>query len=110
MSEQKDSQFITGPGKVLAEGREALDLSREQTADVLNLSVRVIRAIEESDPEKLPDSVYVNGYIRSYAKLLGLAAQPLIDAWWAHHAKSQTAQMWRNCCRSLPIEASPSSR
>lgn len=89
MSEQKDSQFITGPGKVLAEGREALDLSREQTADVLNLSVRVIRAIEESDPEKLPDSVYVNGYIRSYAKLLGLAAQPLIDAWWAHHAKSQ---------------------
>jgi cytoskeletal protein RodZ len=31
--------------------------------------------------------VYVNGYIRSYAKLLGLAGQPLIDAWWAQHAE-----------------------
>ncbi len=85
MNQQQDSQTITGSGKVFAEGREALDLTREQTADILNLSVRVIRAIEESRPEQLPDSVYVNGYIRSYAKLLGLAAQPLIDAWWAPH-------------------------
>lgn len=85
MNQQQDSQTTTGSGKVFAEGREALDLTREQTADILNLSVRVIRAIEESRPDQLPDSVYVNGYIRSYAKLLGLAAQPLIDAWWAPH-------------------------
>jgi len=87
MSEQKASQTILGAGKVFAEGREALDLTREQTADILNLSVRVIRAIEESEPDKLPSSVYVNGYIRSYSKLLGLAAQPLIDAWWAQNAQ-----------------------
>jgi cytoskeleton protein RodZ len=87
MSEQKDSQTIVGAGKVFAEGREALDLTREQTADILNLSVRTVRALEESKPDQLPDKVYVNGYIRSYAKLLGLAAQPLIDAWWAQHAE-----------------------
>jgi cytoskeleton protein RodZ len=87
MSDQKDSQTIVGAGKVFAEGREALDLSRDQTADILNLSVRMVRALEESKPDQLPDKVYVNGYIRSYAKLLGLAAQPLIDAWWAQHAE-----------------------
>jgi cytoskeletal protein RodZ len=87
MSDQKDSQSIVGAGKVFAEGREALDLTREQTADILNLSVRMVRALEESKPDQLPDKVYVNGYIRSYAKLLGLAAQPLIDAWWAQHAE-----------------------
>lgn len=87
MNDEKDSLTITGTGKVFAEGREALNLTREQTADVLNLSVRVVRAIEESKPEQLPDRVYVNGYIRSYAKLLGLASQPLIDAWWAQHAE-----------------------
>ena len=86
MNEQKDSQTIQGAGKVFAEGREALDLTREQTADILNLSVRMVRALEESKPDQLPERVYVNGYIRSYAKLLGLASQPLIDAWWAQHS------------------------
>jgi cytoskeleton protein RodZ len=87
MSDQKDSQTIIGAGRVFAEGREALDLTREQTADILNLSVRMVRALEESKPDQLPEKVYVNGYIRSYAKLLGLASQPLIDAWWAQHSE-----------------------
>jgi cytoskeleton protein RodZ len=71
-------------------------MSREQAADVLNLPLRVVRAIEENDASKLPDRVYVNGYVRSYAKLLDLAAQPLIDAWWAQHAEQQT---------EVPVEA-----
>jgi cytoskeletal protein RodZ len=77
MSDQKDSQSIVGAGKVFAEGREALDLTREQTADILNLSVRMVRALEESKPDQLPDKVYVNGYIRSYAKLLGTGSSAL---------------------------------
>jgi cytoskeletal protein RodZ len=64
-------------------------MSREQMADVLNLPVRTILAIEENNPSVLPDAVYVNGYMRSYAKLLGLASQPLIDAWWAQHVENQ---------------------
>jgi len=85
MSDASDSQSLIGTGKVFAEGREALGMSREQLAGVLNLPVRTILAIEENNPSVLPDAVYVNGYMRSYAKLLGLASQPLIDAWWAQH-------------------------
>lgn len=96
MSEHQDEQSLSGAGQVLVQGRMALGVSREQAADVLNLPLRVVQAIEENDASKLPDSVYVNGYIRSYAKLLGLAAQPLIDAWWAQHAEQQT---------ELPVEA-----
>lgn len=89
MSDMRDSESLFGPGKVFAEGREALDLSREQMADVLNLPVRTILAIEENNPSALPDAVYVNGYMRSYSKLLGLASQPLIDAWWAQHVENK---------------------
>ena len=89
MSDTRDSESLFGPGKVFAEGREALDLSREQMADVLNLPVRTILAIEENNPSALPDAVYVNGYMRSYSKLLGLASQPLIDAWWAQHVENE---------------------
>lgn len=96
MSEHKDEQPLSGPGQVLVQGRTTLGMSREQAADVLNLPLRVVRAIEENDASKLPDRVYVNGYVRSYAKLLDLAAQPLIDAWWAQHAEQQT---------EVPVEA-----
>ena len=96
MNEHEDEQPLSGPGQVLVQGRTTLGMSREQAADVLNLPLRVVRAIEENDASKLPDRVYVNGYIRSYAKLLDLAAQPLIDAWWAQHAEQQT---------ELPVEA-----
>jgi cytoskeleton protein RodZ len=89
MNDKRDSEPLFGPGKVFAEGREAIDMSREQMADVLNLPVRTILAIEENNPSVLPDAVYVNGYMRSYAKLLGLASQPLIDAWWAQHVENQ---------------------
>jgi cytoskeleton protein RodZ len=76
----------SGPGQVFIDGREALGITQEQAADSLNLSVRAIKAIESDDANSLPDIVYVNGYIRSYAKLLGIASQPLIDAWRAQHA------------------------
>ena len=44
-----------GPGQVLAEARSALAISIEETAEILNLPVRVIKAIEENDADKLPD-------------------------------------------------------
>jgi hypothetical protein len=42
MNDKRDSESLFGPGKVFAEGREAIDMSREQMADVLNLPVRTI--------------------------------------------------------------------
>ena len=89
MSDTRDIESLFGPGRVFAEGREALDMSRSQMADVLNLPVRTIAAIEENNRGALPDAVYVNGYMRSYSKLLGLASQPLIDAWWAQHVENE---------------------
>ena len=86
---QTSSKMDGGAGQVFIDGREALGITQEQAADSLNLSVRAIKAIENDDADSLPDIVYVNGYIRSYAKLLGIASQPLIDAWRAQHVISK---------------------
>ena len=48
-------------------------------ADELNLSVSQIRTIELDQSEGLPEPTYVRGYIRSYAKLLGLDADKVLD-------------------------------
>ena len=86
---QTSSKMDGGAGQVFIHGREALGITQEQAADSLNLSVGAIKAIENDDADSLPDIVYVNGYIRSYAKLLGIASQPLIDAWRAQHVMSK---------------------
>jgi cytoskeletal protein RodZ len=86
---QTSSKMDGGAGRVFIDGREALGITQEQAADSLNLSVGAIKAIENDDADSLPDIVYVNGYIRSYAKLLGIASQPLIDAWRAQHVMSK---------------------
>lgn len=81
-----------GPGQVFIQAREALAITQAETADVLNLSVSVIRALENNDDSALPERVFVNGYIRSYAKLLGLAAEPLIQSWGAQFPDEMQSQ------------------
>jgi len=83
------SKMDGGPGQVFVDGRESLGMTPEQAAESLNLTVKAIRAIETDDAGSLPDIVYVNGYIRSYAKLLGIAPEPLIAAWRAQHAEPE---------------------
>jgi cytoskeleton protein RodZ len=94
MSIEKNTELqnAQGPGHVLVRAREALSITQAETADVLNLSVRVIKALENNDDTALPERVYVNGYIRSYAKLLGLAAEPLIQSWGAQFPDETQSQ------------------
>ena len=88
----KDLKQGQGPGLVFIQAREALSITQAETADVLNLTVSVIKALENNDDSSLPERVYVNGYIRSYAKLLGLAAEPLIQAWGAQFPDEMQSQ------------------
>jgi cytoskeleton protein RodZ len=101
-----------GPGQVFIQAREALAITQAETADVLNLSVSVIRALENNDDSALPERVYVNGYIRSYAKLLGLAADPLIQAWGAQfpdEMQSQRADQDEEEARNWSVVATDSA-
>ena len=105
----KDLGLGQGPGLVFTQAREALSITQAETADVLNLSVSVIKALESNDDSVLPERVYVNGYIRSYAKLLGLAAEPLIQAWGAQfpdEMQSQRADLDEEQARNWSVASS----
>ena len=106
--ENNDLDMGQGPGMVFTQAREALSITQAETADVLNLSVSVIKALEGNDDSSLPERVYVNGYIRSYAKLLGLAAEPLIQAWGAQfpdEMQSQRADLDEEQARNWSVAA-----
>ena len=75
-----DSSSIKGPmpGEVLREARRARDLSMQYIANQLRLGIDIIEALENDDYKNLPVAAFVQGYIRNYAALLGLNADPLI--------------------------------
>ena len=74
----------TGPGATVLARREALGLTRQDVADSLNLSVRVVEAIETEDWQRLPGPAFIRGYLRGYAKLLEIDAESLTGGFDAH--------------------------
>ena len=66
-------------GARLAAAREQERLSVGDMAARLRLHVKQVRAIESEDLAQLPEAAYVRGFVRSYARSLGLDPGPLID-------------------------------
>ncbi|VAW80952.1 hypothetical protein MNBD_GAMMA12-3599 [hydrothermal vent metagenome] len=69
----------TSPGEVLLEARRSRDISIEYIARQLRLTVVQIDAIENDDYTLLPATIFVQGYIRGYANILGLDSEPLVE-------------------------------
>lgn len=65
-------------GKTLREARERLGLSIADVSGQIKLAVRQIEALEAEDFKHLPEMPFVRGFVRSYAKILQLDAQPLL--------------------------------
>ncbi|MES2106252.1 MAG: RodZ domain-containing protein [Pseudomonadota bacterium] len=65
-------------GGQLAAARQQKSLSVQQVADQLKLSPRQIAALEANQFDALPKAVIVRGFVRSYAKLLRIDAEPIV--------------------------------
>ena len=70
---------VSGLGALLRSERENRGLSHEQLAQITRLRKRFLEALENEEWENLPPSVFVKGFIRSYAKALGLDEGKLLD-------------------------------
>ena len=72
-------ELDVGPGERLRSAREAISLSVEEVAARLHLDTRTISNLEADNYDELPAPTFVRGYLRSYARLLNIAAEPIID-------------------------------
>lgn len=68
-------------GGALRTAREKHGLAVQDVASNLKISSRQIEAIEADQFANLPESTIVRGFIRNYAKLLKIEAEPLLDAY-----------------------------
>jgi cytoskeleton protein RodZ len=78
VSEAVEQQAASGPGALLHEERRRQNLSLGDVSRQLKLSVRQVEALERDDYEMFGGQVFVHGFVRNYAKLLGLDPEPLL--------------------------------
>lgn len=81
--EENEPVTVQGPGARLKTIREAQELQLQRVAVLLHLSEKKLIALEADDYTELSGSVFVQGYIRNYARLLGIPSTPLLDAYQA---------------------------
>ncbi len=66
-------------GHLLRNARQEQNLTVEDVARQLRLSVQQIERIEKEDYDKLPGRVFLRGFVRNYANLLQLDPAPIIQ-------------------------------
>ncbi|MEB1529349.1 helix-turn-helix domain-containing protein [Xanthomonas sp. WHRI 7945] len=80
-----------GCGQHLREAREAAGLSIDDVGNRLRMPVHVVRALEEEQWQRLGAPVFVRGQLRSYARLLKVDLEPLLES--AHLAPVQPVEL-----------------
>ncbi|KAB7771825.1 RodZ domain-containing protein [Xanthomonas maliensis] len=68
-----------GCGQHLREAREAAGLSVDEVAGKLRMPTHVVRALEQEEWQRLGAPVFVRGQLRSYARLLQVDLEPLLQ-------------------------------
>ena len=77
---QDDSQ-AAGPGQLLRNAREQLGWTREQVASRIHLRLTLIAAIESDTYDKHTSHTFIRGYLRTYAKLVGIPDETILAAY-----------------------------
>lgn len=62
--------------------RKAVDVKFNEIQHITKISTSVLKAIEENRIEELPPDTYLKGFLRSYAKILQIDPQKVIDGYF----------------------------
>lgn len=76
-ADMAEPNTLRNPGETLREAREARSLSIAEVALELKISRQAVEHIEAGRFDRLPGDTFTRGYIRSYARLMGLDSNRL---------------------------------
>ena len=79
MGANENNAAATKPlGRMLADERERQGLSRLDVAQRLHMSAYQVEALESGDYQRLPKGTFLRGFVRNYAKILGMPADAVL--------------------------------
>ena len=79
-------------GEILKKEREKQHLSIDDIAAGTSIRALYIEAIEEGHYDRLPAAVYVKGFIRNYAKHLGLDSEAMVAAYHEEQPQAEVSE------------------
>jgi len=99
------------PWDQLRKAREEHNMNPSDVAKELKLDLRLVKALEGGNVEELPEQVYTAGYIRAYAKLVGLSPEKVVAEYTSQdsmrspepfHPKEKIPARYRAVQQELP--------
>jgi len=66
------------PGSLLRQMREQKNISLQEVGKDLSLDVHVVEKLEADNYDDLPPLTFIRGYVRNYAKFLGISEQAIM--------------------------------
>ncbi|MCG7587668.1 helix-turn-helix domain-containing protein, partial [Photobacterium sp. OFAV2-7] len=93
-NEDLSTEEVIRPGDMLRQAREQLGYSQKDIANRLRLRLSVINDIEDNNFEQSQLATFTRGYVRSYAKFVGLDEADVLAKLDQHgHAQHQDHEM-----------------
>jgi cytoskeleton protein RodZ len=89
--------------------REKKGISLDDVSNVTKISARMLQAIEEEQFDQLPGGVFNKGFIRAYAKHLGLNGEDAVTDYLAclRQAQIDAQAVWEPAVRTAPANNPP---
>jgi len=75
----QDHSELSSFGEELRREREIRGISLKEIADATKVSKRFLEAIERNDHKTLPAPVFTRGFVREYARYLGLSVDDIVN-------------------------------
>ncbi len=84
MKKTKSEEFSknkSGLSNFLFQRRRVLDIDLEDVSQKTGIQVKYLRRMEKGEWSKLPSGVYVKGFLRKYARIIGCNSEELVKAY-----------------------------
>ncbi|MDX1335635.1 MAG: DUF4115 domain-containing protein [Gammaproteobacteria bacterium] len=81
IAEEEEQQPSSGFGELLSQAREQAGYSQQDVAVELHLKPELIQAIDDEKLDELPEPAYVRGYLRSYARMVSVDVETVLNAY-----------------------------
>ena len=76
-------------GYILKEKRKEKMLELKQVSDIIRIRIDYLQALEDGDYTKFPSEVYLKGFLKNYAKFLGINTEKALALYRRENEKKQ---------------------
>ena len=81
------SKYSETPGEILRKKREEVGISIDEVSEKLNLQPNLIESLENNNYEIFNVETYLKGYLRAYAKFIGVDGDKVISLYNQQYAE-----------------------